>query len=216
LCGAAGVAFAADPPPDPMALLQSVRMAQTAQHLTLVGDLRTGPKSMPLKLTIDGSVIRYEFSDPPNDPPALVLRLGDKSSQLQEVTRGKTEKVTGARFDQKVRNSDVSYEDLALRFLYWPEAKLEGEDTLITLGQRCWKVDVQPGATESQYSHVLVWIAGGALLQAEAYDKAGKLARRFKVLKVQKFNGLWVLKEMRIEVPKVNPPTYLDITGEEK
>jgi hypothetical protein len=36
------------------------------------------------------------------------------------------------------------------------------------------------------------------------------------VLKVQKINGLWVLKTMRIEAPKQGTPTYLEITGEEK
>jgi Outer membrane lipoprotein-sorting protein len=208
LVSAAAAAFAADPPPDPLLLLQSVRMAQTSQHLSLNGDLRTGPNTIPFRLVIDGSVIRYEFDNPPN----LLLRLSEKSSQLLEVARGGAEKV--APFDKKVRNSDVTNEDLALHFLYWREAKLAGEETLLT--RHCWKVDVQPGAAESQYSHVLVWIADGALLQAEAYDKAGKLVRRFKVIRVQKIEGLWMLKEMRIEAPKEATPTYLEITGEEK
>ena len=209
---------AADPQPDALSLLHSVRIAQAAQHITMDGNLRTGPVTVPFRLVIDAGVIRYEFKEP---PLSLVLRLGEKNSQFQEVTRGGAEKVKAARYDTKVRDTDISYEDLAMRFLYWPEATIVGEESKLT--RRCWKMEVKPGDTESQYSRVMLWIEqqSGALLQAEAYDKAGKLERRFSVRKFQKSDEAWILKEMRIEAPpkpgaKDITPTYLEITGVEK
>jgi len=53
-------------------------------------------------------------------------------------------------------------------------------------------------------------------MQAEAFDAADKLSRRFKVISGQPIgDGLWILKEMRIESfggrSKEPTPTYLDI-----
>ena len=63
-----------------------------------------------------------------------------------------------------------------------------------------------------------LWISknNGALMQAEAFDRAGKLSRRFKVISGQPLGDkLWMLKEMRIEWMQGRSadrePTYLDI-----
>ena len=126
--------------------------------------------------------------------------------------------MSAARFDDKVRDIDISYEDLSMRFLYWSNAAVEGDQ--IMLMNRCWIVRVEPPAkNDSQYSKVKLWIAknNGALLQAEAYGHDGKLARRFKVISGQSLgDGAWILKEMRIE--QMTPgksgdrtPSYLQI-----
>lgn len=202
-----------EPPPDARAILRSVRLAQSAQRLNLNGQLRTGPQKIPFRLRVESGTVRYEFSEPPQ---AIVLRLGDKGSRLEEVSGGAAERVSPARFDDKVRGTDISYEDLSMRFLYWPEGAVQGEETKLL--RRCWKVRVEPGGTESQYGLVVLWVEqeSGALLQAEAYDKAGNFARRFSVRSVQKAEGAWILKQMRIEAApapgaKDRTPTYLEI-----
>jgi hypothetical protein len=198
--------------PDSKAILKSVRIAQAAQNRTVTGRLRTGGTAIPFTLQMEGNTIRWQFADPPQ---ALILRLGENDSRLEEVGTGK---ISGTRFDDKVRGSDVSYEDLSMRFLYWPTAEVEGEQTMVLT--KCWIVRVEPPAkNDSQYGKVKLWIskADGALMQAEAYHGSGQLARRFKVLSGQKTeDGLWMLKQMRIETiggPRRNDltPTYLEI-----
>ncbi len=210
----AGRASAEDAP-DAKAILKTVRLAQSAQDRTVTGKLRTGGKSIPFTLKMDGNTVRWDFTDPPQ---ALLLRLGEKDSRLEEIGKAGTAKITGARFDDKVRESDVSYEDLSMRFLYWPTAAVEGEQTMVLT--KCWIVRVEPPAkNDSQYSKVKLWIskADGALMQAEAFNHSGKFARRFKVLSGQKTSdGLWMLKQMRIEAPGAGrssdaTPTYLEI-----
>ncbi len=208
----------ADPPPDARAILRSVRVAQSAQHLNLRGQLRTGAQKIPLRLVVENGAVRYEFSDPPQ---SIVLRLSEKGSRLEEVTRGDSERVSAAHFDDKVRGTDISYEDLSMRFLYWPEAAVQGEETKLL--RRCWKVRVEPGSAESQYGSVMLWVEqeSGALLQAEAFDRAGNFVRRFSVRSVQKAEGAWILKQMRIEAApapgaKDRTPTYLEIEAPEK
>ena len=211
---AAQLAVAQDEP-DAKAILKTVRIAQSAQHRTVTGKLRTGGKTIPFTLKMEGDTVRWDFTEPAQ---TLLLRLGEKDSRLEEIGKGGTTKITGAKFDDKVRDSDVSYEDLSMRFLYWPSAEVEGEQTMVLV--KCWIVRVEPPAkNDSQYGKVKLWIskADGALMQAEAFGHDGKFARRFKVLSGQKTDdGLWMLKQMRIEAASPGrstdmTPTYLEI-----
>ena len=207
-------AFAADDTPDARAILKTVRIAEAAQNRALDGIIRTGGKSLPFRLVCAGNTIRYEFTNPPQ---VLQLKLGDNSARLEEITGGKTEKVSPRRFVDRVRDSQISYEDVSLCFLYWPTATVTGQQSMLL--QKCWVVRVEPGPRgDTQYSKVDLWITekGGALMQAQAYDPAGKLLRRFKVISGQSLgDGLWILKEMRIESftgkPEDKTPTFMDI-----
>ena len=214
LCLFAGMPVWAEDEPDPQFILKQVRLAQSNQSSNLTGAIRTGGKSVPFRLITSSGTIRYEFSDPAQ---VIQLRLGEKEPRLEEITGGKTEKVSPKRFDDRVRDTDISYEDMSLGFLYWPNATIRGEQTMLL--QKCWIIRVEPGTrTDSQYAKVDLWISkkNGALMQAEAFDSAGKLSRKFKVISGQPIgDGLWMLKEMRIEAMQGRSsdktPTYLDI-----
>ncbi|HVF71203.1 MAG TPA: outer membrane lipoprotein-sorting protein [Chthoniobacterales bacterium] len=194
-------------------ILESVRMQQAQQQLDLQGQLREGSTIVPFRLVQTGPTIRYSFSNP---DMALQLRLGDNDSRLEEVTREGVEKITPAQFDHKVRGTAVTYEDLALKFLYWSDAKVTGENSLRT--RNCWKVELKAPSRQSQYSNVWLWVDknGGAIMRIQAYDWNAKMAKRFEVVSAQKIEGRWFLKEMRIEefdpeTGKVKTRTHLEI-----
>jgi hypothetical protein len=200
-------------PPSAREILESVRLRQSQQEIELEGQLRENEKVIPFRLTQTGPVIRYSFSDPDE---ALQLRLGDNDSRLEEVTRGGVEKITAAQFDQKVRGTGVTYEDLALKFLYWPDARVTGENSIRT--RNCWKLELKAPSRQSQYSNVYLWVdkAGGALMRIDGFDWKGQLAKRFEVISAQKIEERWFLKQMRIEefapgTNKVQTRTYLEI-----
>lgn len=200
-------------------ILREARLSQNGQHRVLKGRLRHAASVIPFRLAMDGDEISYTFSDPEQ---TLRLRLGEKGSRLEEITHKGMERVMPARFDKAVRDTDIAYEDLTLHFLYWPDAVVLGEDSQLT--RRCWKLRLRPPVRkDSQYGVIDVWIEqeSGALLQADAYDREGKMAKRFKVVSAQKLEGAWLLKQMRIESfnagkPRGGPPTYLEIQGIEK
>jgi hypothetical protein len=203
--------FAAPPPAKE--ILESVRLRQAQQQMELQGQLREGPTIVPFRLTQIGPVIRYSFSNPDE---ALQLRLGDNDSHLEEVTREGVEKVTPAQFDHKVRGTALTYEDLSLKFLYWPNARVTGENSISL--RNCWKLELKAPNRQSQYSNVWLWVdkEGGALMKLEGYDWNGKLAKRFTVVSGQKIEDRWFLKEMRIEefdpaTGKQRARTYLEI-----
>src|SRR2546425_9944074 len=163
--------------PSAQDILREARLNQSGQHRVLRGRLRHGSDTLPFGLVMEGNEIRYEFSNPDQ---TLRLRLGEKGSRLEEITRKGAERVTAARFDQLVRNTDISYEDLTLHFLYWPDGEVLGEDTQLT--RRCWKLRLRPATRkDSQYGLIDLWVEqqSGALLEADAYGWDGKLAERF-------------------------------------
>lgn len=199
--------------PSAQEILATARMLHAQQNLEVEGQLREGQMAIPFRLTQTGPVIRYTFFDPQE---SLQLRLGEKDSRLEAITTDGVDRIAGPEFDQKVRGTAITYADLALRFLYWPTARVLGEDTLRT--RRCWKLQAAAPNRRSQYSNVLLWIdqEGGALMKMEGYDWDLKLAKRFEVISAQKIEGRWFLKQMRIEeiapgTGKVQTRTYLEI-----
>jgi negative regulator of sigma E activity len=115
----------------------------------------------------------------------------------------------------------VTVEDLSLGFLYWPDARLLGEETVRT--RPAWKIELRPGKRGSEFAIVRVWLdqQSGALLRIEGFDWQGRLSRRFEVVSGQRIDGQWMLKQMRIESfspDDSSRPTgrsYLEILGKD-
>jgi hypothetical protein len=203
----------AEPLPSAKDILDSVRMLETQQQIDLNGQLRQNEIVVPFRLTQTGPLIRYSFTNPDE---VLQLRLGEKSSRLDLVTDAGTEKFAASKLNQKIRGTGVSYEDLALKFLYWPDGRVLGQENVRT--RNCWKLQLGAPSRESQYSNILLWIdkASGALMRMEGYDWKGQLAKRFEVVSAQKIDNRWFLKQMRVEelqpgTNKVRSRTYLEI-----
>ena len=199
--------------PTAQEILASARQQVARQQVELAGQLRENATIVPFRLVQNGPVIRYTFSNPDT---ALQLRLGDNDSRLEEITSEGVERVTGVEFNQKVRGTAITYEDLALKFIYWPNARVLGEDYINT--RRVWKLELRPPGRQSQYSRVFLWCEqqSGALMRMEGFDWNDRLVRRFEVVSVQQIEGRYFLKQMRIEAlqpetGKVQVRTYLEI-----
>ena len=217
-CAALGIVVPPAPAQeDARAILDRIRVAQGQLNEDLTGQLRLADGTViPFRRRLRGQQVTYEFDNPRE---ALTLDLGETGSQLRDATRAGTQRVTGSRLLQPVRNSDLTYEDLSLRFIYWRRAVIEGEQAVKTLP--CWIILVQPATpTDSQYGSVRLWVQkeGGALMRAEGFDRQGRLLKRFELVSGQKIGGKWWLKQMRIErfdpeMRRVISRTYLEINA---
>lgn len=203
----------AETAPSAQEILTSVRMRQAQQQIDLQGQLRENDVVVPFRLVQNGPTVRYIFSNPDE---ALQLQLGEKSSRLDEVSGTGSEKVTPAQFDHRIRGTNLTYEDLALKFIYWPDASVVGEENIRT--RNCWKLQLRPPSRDSQYASVLLWVDknSGALMQMEGYNTMNQVIRRFEVISAQKIDNRWFLKQMRIEemqpgTKHVQWRTYLEI-----
>jgi hypothetical protein len=203
----------ADPAPPAKDILASVRMMESRQQIDLQGQLRQNDVVIPFHLVQNGPLIRYSFTNPDE---VLQLRLGENSSRLDLVNEDEAEKFPASKLDQRIRGTGVTYEDLSFKFLYWPTARVLGEEKVRT--RNCWKLQLRAPSRESQYSNLLLWVdkASGALMRMEGYDWNAQLTKRFEVVSAQKIEGRWFLKQMRVEefepgTTHVQARTYLEI-----
>jgi hypothetical protein len=215
ILAAAVLSVYAAPPPSAKDILDSVRLLESRQQIDLAGQLREqlpeNQTPIRFRLIQDGPSIRYEFANPTE---VLQLRLGEHGSRLDVVTDNGQEKVEALK--QKIRGTGITYEDLALKFLYWPNASVIGQENVRT--RNCWKLQLHAPSRDSQYSNVFLWVdkASGALMRMEGYDWNGQLAKKFEVVSAQKIDNRWFLKSMRVEelqpgTTKVLARTYLEI-----
>jgi Outer membrane lipoprotein-sorting protein len=192
----ASACMAAEPPPSAKDILDSVRMLESRQQIDLQGQLRQEDMAIPFRLMQNGPLIRYTFTNPDE---TLQLRLGENSSRLELESDAGTAKVGASKLQEKIRGTIVTYGDLAFKFLYWPTARVLGEENVRT--RKCWKLQLRAPSKDSPYSNVLLWVdkASAALMRMEGYDWDAKLIKRFEVVSAQKIEGRWFLKQMRVE-----------------
>jgi len=209
----ATTAIGADAPPPAREILDQVRLQQSQQQLDLQGQLRSDATVIPFRITQTGPVIRYTFTNPAE---VVQLRLGEDGARLDLVLQNSTKKFSSSRLDERIGGTAVTYGDLALKFLYWPDAQVIGADTLRT--RNCWKLRLAAPSKDAPYATVLLWVdkESGALMRMEGYDWNTQLKKRFEVVSAQKIEGRWFLKQMRIEemeagTNKVRLRSYLEI-----
>ena len=209
----ATMAIGADTPPPAREILDQVRLQQSQQQLDLQGQLRSDATVIPFRITQTGPVIRYTFTNPAE---VVQLRLGEDGTRLDLVLQNSTKKFSSSRLDERIGGTAVTYGDLALKFLYWPDAQVIGAETLRT--RNCWKLRLAAPSKDAPYATVLLWVdkESGALMRMEGYDWKGQLKKRFEVVSAQKIEGRWFLKQMRIEemepgASKVRSRSYLEI-----
>jgi hypothetical protein len=170
---------------------------------------------VPFVIQVGAGAVRYGFSGPQLD---ILLRLGENESTLEERRDGAKSTVPVSKFDDSVRGGLITYEDLALRFLYWKNPRLLEAETVRT--RDAWKIEIPAPRGASQYGVVRVWIdkQSAALLRIEGYDTTGRLVKRFEVVSAQKIDDQWMLKQMRVEridpeTRKTTGITYLEVLG---
>ncbi len=199
---AAGLAANAS---DPSAedIMRLVRASYAQQNYKLTGHLRddSSGRKESFELTMQQQTVRFRF----NNPSEIVeLDLGTQPASLSRVVSGGKAPVPIGSYDEEVRGMAMNFEDLSLRFTYWPNPKLIGTDTLKT--QKMWVVRVINPDGKGPYGTVDLWVhqGSGGVARMEAYNPQGKKMKRFEVVSVQKLNDVTILKEMRLET--YHPP----------
>lgn len=217
--GSVGRLVAAEAP-DPAKILEIARMAQRTQSAEVRGRLRTDGQSQeyPFDLSIVPGRVQFVF---PASGLEVRLTTGNAGSRLDAGEPGKLKELSGQALHEAVLGTGVSYQDLAMQFLYWPDPKFEQEEVIST--RRSAKILLRAPQRSSLYAAVFVWIDldTGAIMQIEGYDWEGKHVKRFKVISGQKLGGEWMLKQMRVEdfepgTRKVRARTYIEIDGEKE
>lgn len=188
--------------PDAAAILEGARMAATLTELDegLSGDLRKGNRKTPVTLFLKGRDIQFQFDESKDQRRIFHMRIGDENFNLFEMSDGKQRAFPPEKLVAPIADSDLTYEDLALRFFYWPNAKLEGREDVA--GQPCYKIRIdKPRGSAGRYEVVYVWVhvKFGAFMKIRGHDKNGGLVKEFQVEDVmQVAKDVWTLRKMKV------------------
>jgi hypothetical protein len=196
-------------------LLQEARLRPTTHPVTLSAEIRGGEEPLPLIFKIEKDHIEYQLHDPDE---VIFLTLEPTTSLLREIKNGTSHVVNDEKRYQEIRGTGVTYDDLSLGFLYWPHPQLAGSENL--RGTKASIIELTPPLHHSTpYGSARLWIDqnSGAPIRMEGWNQNGKLMKRFEVISAQKIDGLWTLKEMRIETfdpmtGKVTQRRYLTLS----
>jgi len=179
-------------------VLELVRYSYTLYDRDFTGVLRTSiTNKVDFLMSLKPQSIRFIFDDPAQ---VIYLDTSDDRFALYEGVGGEELKpVDPGKYAQPIRGTDVTYDDLSMRFLYWPNAKIEKQDRI--KGRDCWMVRVRNPDGRGAYATVDVWIdkTSGGMLKMLGYNRRGRPIRRFQVLHGKKFDDVWMVDEMRIE-----------------
>ncbi|MFU8892823.1 MAG: outer membrane lipoprotein-sorting protein [Luteolibacter sp.] len=188
--------------PDPVKIIEGARIAATLTELEgpLDGSLSRSGKRTPIALFLKGQDIQFQYAENRNDWNVFHMRLGDEQFELFRMINGRQVKFPREQLIEPIANTDLTYEDLAFRFFYWPNPKFEGEENVN--GQACYKIRLdKPVGTPGRYEAVYVWVHKrfGAFMRIRGHNREGGLIKEFQVEDVmQVTRDVWTLRRMQV------------------
>jgi hypothetical protein len=187
--------------PDPEVILKGARLSATLVEMKegIQGNLVQGRKKVPITIYLKGKDIQFQFHED-KVWRKFHMRLADDKYDLFEIIGGTTKDFPREKLVEPIAGTDLTYEDLALRFFYWPNPKLEATENVA--GQSCYKLRLdKPKGAAGRYEAVYVWIHTkyGAFMRIRGHDSNGTLVKEFQVEDVMKVgDNVWVLEKMQV------------------
>lgn len=195
--------------PDANAIMQSTLRHISSTPLILQGDVISRDSSGRSSEKL-GVIISLDFSDnPARAQYTLTDRFGEhlETMIIERDSNGKTtttylegadkHKAPAPELNQSIRETGLTWNDLTLSFLWWPNAKTIGTDS--TRGRDCYVIDLLPEKPGTEYNCVTrIWIDRemNGLLAAETYGNNGAKTREMRVKSLKKIDDVWMVKDM--------------------
>jgi len=195
-------------------IMASVRQVAALQaDADLRGVMKAGRKKVPLSMFLRGKEIHFKIDE---GKESFALRLNPHNQELFDTTGGQARPFASEKISRDIAGTDVSYEDLAMKFLYWPKPKIAGEDSI--KAQACWRIHlVNPEAT-GRYREISVWVSKKqrALMRIIGYGPrpAAVALKQFEVLDIMRRGKVWTVRKLKVsafkESGKKEGTTYID------
>lgn len=120
--------------------------------------------------------------------------------------------------NQPILDTDLSWVDLSLSFLWWPGGETRGEGRV--RGRDCHVIDVPAPEDQRQvFDGVRLWVDKkiGIVMRAEGYDANAELKRRMEVKSFKKIRDRWIIKDIDFQsFPEKTRTTLLVRDAEER
>ena len=195
-------------------IMKAVRQTAVLQgKQTLQGVIsKKGVKDIPLTLFLRGEDIQFMID---GGKEGFHLRLKEHKQELWELVNGKAVRFKESKIGAPVMKTDLSYEDLALKFLYWKKPWIVGSQRLN--GMDCWRLHVINPEKSGRYREVSIWVTKKELALAKVVGYGPKPdsapIKQFEIINVMKVNGVFTVETMKVtqfsKARRVSGVTYL-------
>jgi hypothetical protein len=192
-------------------IMRIARNSLYNQDAQMTGRLRPGGitfRQVPFQISVFEREIKFGFykDDKSKNPidKVVSLNLKDNRYELREIVKGKNDELPLERYGEKIRGTDVTFEDISMRFLYWPDSERQPDEKVggVVGNVNAWVVVAKNPIETGPYRKVRVWVdqGSGAALKIEGYDAKDRMKKRFQVKGVQRDgDGGWVPDTVRVE-----------------
>ncbi len=177
----------------------------SARH-TITVDLHWGAEPPIARYTIattDGTILEQ------------VIARGGERVELLRLRGPLLEPAPAPDWNDPVQDSDVTWLDVTLGFLWWDTPRWIGEDTI--RGRLADVIEVTPPEPIPNCARMRLWIDREArmLLQAEEIDAGGIVQRRMWVRAVRKIEDRWMVRDLEVERRGSGHRTRLHVSDRE-
>lgn len=163
----------------------------------------------------------FRFHSPPEMARSGVLLVEnaekDNEQWIYLPATYATRRIPSRNRGDRYMGTDFSYED-AVSFRIGDYRYAAMGDELVD-GSTCHKIEQVPTAErlikESLYSRIVEWVDAerGVVLQAEYFDKAGGLLKRYRASRIERVGDAYRASHMEMEDLRLRHRTIVDITG---
>ena len=208
LCSALSFSAFAQNAPNAEQIIGGAKMVASLQQANLEGNMTRGRAKVPVALFLRNNDIQFQYFEN-NAWQKFHLRMKDDVCELLEMINNKEAKFPQNRIATPIAGTDLSYEDLAMRFFYWKKPILEGTERVGV--HNCWKIRLNNPGQGGAYQVMYVWVHQkyGAFMKIEGFNRQGQILKRFEVTDVMNIGKnaegveIYTLKQMNVST--MNP-----------
>jgi hypothetical protein len=198
----------ADEAPNAEQIMGSAKMVAALQQVDLQGNMTRGRDKVPVALFLRNNDIQFQYYEK-QVWQKFHLRMKDDACDLYEMINSKQTQFPLNRLASPIAGTDLSYEDLALRFFYWKNPVLLGSERVGV--HNCWKIRLNNPGQGGAYQVMYVWVHQkyGAFMKIEGFNRQGQILKRFEVTDVMNIGKnahgqeTYTLKQMNVST--MNP-----------
>lgn len=157
-------------------------------------------KSMQYAPPLSKSVVR--FSAPADLAGAAFLQIqksdGDDERFLFLPELKRSRRIAGGLRSGAFMGTDFTFADLDRRDMRNSVATLKAKENVGKLS--CYLIDIVPRSSESDYSHVEMWVKEDSFLplRMKMYDRAKIHLKTFEAIETKRVSGVWFISKSRM------------------
>ncbi len=184
-------------------ILSQVRYAYPQKTLNFRGEIRPrriGFNMIPLNLSFNSQLIKFEFFKENNSKKeideTISLDFSEDKINVLRSFESLTKEIKNDDLSNSIRGTDISYDDIVMRFLDWPDPVLLKVEK--AKGGKAWKIRCANPNKTQLYSIVDVWVSqrSGAIVRMNAYNQKRRIIKSFEVDSIQQIKGDWFVETM--------------------